>query len=195
MLVQTLPWSQPERLLPHRKLAIVGSHPSIHQTTVFDEEYEIWAFNQSAGTLPRVDVGFQMHIDWDSDIYGGFYKRWLRSNETVPIYMRRVYEDVPMARAYPFEEVYGLLQNVKHRNSILKLFSSSHSWAIALAVLQDRPAIDLYGIDMTDTEYENQKDGFAFWVGFAGGRGIELNIHCADNIFVKPLYGATPLHA
>jgi len=52
--------------------------------------------------------------------------------------------------------------------------------------LQNRPKISIYGIELrSGTEYWKQRECFAFWNGFAGGRGIELEIRCADDIFKK----------
>ena len=147
-------------------------------------------FNYRASTTPA-DAAFQMHkeVDWG----GGYYRRWMKANKTVPIYMREKHEDIPMSTAYPFDEVFTLTKHIKLKNEQLKYFTSSFGWALALAILQERKVINVYGIDMADLEYVNQKDCFAFWIGFAGGRGIELNINCAENIFDKPLYGKLPL--
>jgi len=109
--------------------------------------------------------------------------------------MREAYPDAPMAIAYPFEDVFDMIKNVSHRDKPLEYITSSVAWAIALAVLQNRPEIDVYAIEMRDREYKEQTDCFAFWLGFAAGRGTKININCADNIFDKPLYGAQPLGA
>ena len=172
-------------------LAIVGSSPSV-PPAIFDSTAEIWAFNTALSTFPRADIGFQMHVDWDRR-YSPFYYEWLKANRSIPIYTRTLEPNIPLSLPYPFSNVFAMLKRVKHRNKPVHLFTSSHSWAIALAILQNRPRIDVYGIDLEYREYENQRDGFTFWIGFAGGRGIELNIHCADNIFNKSLYGAKPL--
>lgn len=164
-------------------LSIVGNHSSAQHLML---DGDIWVFNGKGATLPRYTAVFQMHqpCDWG----GGWSQRWLKENITIPVYMRKVYPEVPMAIRYPFEEVYNLL-DIKHRGNQLKYFTSSIAYALALAILQERPRIDLYGLDMTDDEYKQQKDCFAFWVGVAAGRGIEININCADNIFCALLYG------
>lgn len=168
-------------------LSIVGNYRDAHTLPVFKSDSEIWVFNGGGATLPRYDAVFQMHQprDWG----GGWCRRWFRDNTTIPVYTRELYPEIPMAVVYPFEKVFAMLEKVKHKEKPLRYFTSSAAWAIALAVLQDRPRIDLYKIDLYEDEYKYQKDGFAFWVGFAAGRGIELNINCADNIFVQPLYG------
>lgn len=150
---------------------------------------EVWAFNAAACTR-KVDAAFQMHqsVDWG----GQYYRNWLR-NTTVPVYMRETHSDIPSSVAYPFDDVFSMLSNVKHRDEPLRYFTSTIAWAIALAVWQARSVVNVYGIELYNREYEEQKDCFTFWAGFSAGRGIELNLYCADNIFLKPLYGAQPL--
>lgn len=172
-------------------LAIVGNNTDAYKDPVFQGDAEIWVFNGKGATLPRYDVVFQMHlpVDWG----GGWCRRWFANNTTIPVYMNDIYPDVPMSKRYPFEDVFDMLKHVRHNGNVLKYFTSSFAWAIALAVLQEKPEIRIVGASMVDAEYINQKDCFAFWLGFAGGRGIKLDIDCADNIFDKPLYGSYPL--
>lgn len=184
---------QPPQLQPNRlggiapRLAIIGNYPQ-DDPVVADE---IWVFNGKGASLPKYDIVFQMHqpCDWG----GEWSKRWLLENKTTPVYMREYYDEVPMAVRYPFEDVLGMLGKLYLKDKPLQYFTSTICWAIALATFQDRPLIDIYGIEMADKEYEDQKDCFAFWVGFAGGRGLEINLHCASGVFDKPLYGAQPL--
>lgn len=172
-------------------LVICGNHSKAHLDPVFQTDNEIWVFNGKGATLPRYDAVFQMHLaeDWG----GQWSRRWLRENNSVPVFMREVYPEIPMSVRYPFEDVFGMLGNVRHRGKPLKYFTSSIAWAIALAVLHGRTHIRAIGIEMNEWEYETQKDCFAFWIGFAAGRGLQLDIDCADNIFTKVLYGSEPL--
>jgi hypothetical protein len=82
-------------------LNIIGSSPSADNYQI---EGERWVFNYRASTTPA-DAAFQMHqeVNWG----GGFYRRWMRGTETVPIYMREKHEDIPMSIAYPFDEVFS----------------------------------------------------------------------------------------
>jgi len=171
-------------------LSLVGNHSLAYKEPVFESQSEIWVFNGKGATLPRYDLVFQMHLpmDWG----GGWSQRWLRSNTKVPVFMREAHPDIPMSVRYPFEDVFKLL-DAKLYDEPLRYFTSSVAWALALAVLQGRPQIDLYGIEMSAGEYEKQKDCFAFWLGFAAGRGTKINLNCARNIFDKPLYGAQAL--
>ena len=114
-------------------LAIIGSHSDVHKDPIFKSDAEIWVFLEKEATLPRYDLVFQMHqpVDWG----GGWSQRWLRANTKVPVYMREVYADVPMSVRYPFEDVFAMLKNVRHRKRPLRYFTSSIAWAIALAVV------------------------------------------------------------
>ena len=172
-------------------LSIIGSYGEIHRNHVFESNSEIWVMNGKGATLPRYDAVFQMHLpcDWG----GGWSRRWLQNNHRVPVYMRELYPNIPMAKRYPFEEVFNMTKHVCQKERPLRYFTSSIAWAIALAILQNRPKIDVYGVELFEDEYIKQKDCFAFWLGFAGGRNIELNINCADSIFDMPMYGSQPL--
>lgn len=57
-------------------------------------------------------------------------------------------------------------------------FNSTVDYALALAIHEGWKQVDLYGVNMANmTEYSHQKPGAEFWVGYAMGRGIKVNIH------------------
>lgn len=131
-----------------------------------------------------------MHLEED---WGGSWSRnWFQENKKIPVVTREVTPKIPMSRRYPFEDVFDML-GVRHNSKPLRFFTSSIAWALALAIYQGRPSITVKGIELEDAEYESQKDCFTFWLGFAGGRGIDLNIEGCNNIFDRPLYGSYPL--
>jgi hypothetical protein len=48
----------------------------------------------------------------------------------------------------------------------------------------------LYGIEMKwASEYGYQRETALYWVGFLQGLGIKIERHCAQSLFVHPLYG------
>lgn len=172
-------------------VAIVGNHPEAHKDPVFESDKEIWVLNGKGATLPRFDAVFQMHqqVDWG----GQWSQRWLLENETVPIYMRQAYPDIPMSVAYPFKPAFILTHNIKHRGKPLKFFTGTFAWMLAMAVVLGKDKIEVHGFEMNEREYKEQSECFSFWLGFAAGRGMDVEINCADSIFDKPLYGAQPL--
>lgn len=173
-----------------RELAIVGNNTDINLSPVFQSDKEIWVTGAKGPTLPRFDVAFQMHQS-DAWLEGHtFHRNWLYTNTTTPVFMRAVHPDIPMSTPYPFETAISMLRGVKLHGEPLKYFTSSPAYEIALAILLGFKKIELLGMDMVDAEYERIREGFAFWTGFAAGRGVELEINCAASIFDKPLYGA-----
>lgn len=165
-------------------LTICGNNSTVHKHPVFQSDDEIWVMNGKGCTLPRYDRVFQMHLpcDWG----GQWSQRWLRENTKIPVFMREVHSDIPMSQRYPFEEVFGMLEKTN-----VKPITSTICWAMALAILENRPEIRVVGIEMQDKEYIEQKDGFAFWIGFAAGRGLKLEVE--SKMFDGPLYGSYPL--
>ena len=173
-------------------VAIAASDPLGNKAPFDDLNFDIWAFNGWArNSTPRLSAAFQMHRPGGYLCHGQGYLDWLRNLE-VPVYMRQKRAEFPTSIAYPFEEVFEMTKNVRQGFKGLeglRWLTSSISMAIALAVLQERPRIDVYGVEMQETtEYKKQRECYTFWTGFAGGRGIELNIYCGNNIFRKEIY-------
>lgn len=171
-----------------RDLAIVGNYTGVHESPVFGTGKEIWAFGGRGWTLPRMDVEFQLHLPYAWEEVPFVYESM--KNAAVPIYTRTAEPQFPTSIAFPFEEVFELTKNIKLQGAPLRYFTSSPAYALALAILQGRSHIELHGIELVEHEYTKQKDCIAFWLGYAAGRGIEVDLHCMEGIFKRPLYGA-----
>ena len=129
---------------------------------------------------------------------------WLQRPHEYPIYMHEHYEDVPSSVKYPLDEIIEtLLPNIwrdindpnkeysEKKVTKVSNFTSSFSYAMALAIYKGKKRIELHGIEMTsDTEYVRQRPGGFFWIGLAVGRGIEVVLHSPLLMFDKP-YGYT----
>lgn len=174
-------------------VAIVGSHPRTREQFDYDRtDCDVWLFNEaiSGGSkwAKRADAIFQMHVEaiWrnpNNRNDPGHYN-WLKNQTKVKtIYMQDVYKDVPASTRYPLEDVRELLHGDQDH-----FLSSSVPQAIALACLLGYKRIEVYGVAMeTNTEYQWQREGVAFWKGFAMGRGTEF--YYADPAYRCPLYG------
>ena len=175
-----------------KPVAIVGASPVAIRAPYEDTNIEIWEFNNRALTSPRIDTLFQMHDPSGYELFGKEYLDYL-SALTVPVYMREIRPEFPTSVAYPFSEILSMTGHIKQGRDGLKdlvFLTSSPAEAIALAIYQNRPCIDVYGIEFVDfKEYIEQAECILFWLGFAGGRGIPLNIYCANHIFQHPIYG------
>ena len=183
-----------------RTVAIVGSHPKTRAEFDFTRtDCDIWVFNEavkhgtSSGFAPRADAVFQMHEEtiWKNpgnrNDAGHF--DWLKSGDTPLIYMQQKYPEVPRANEYPLAAVCEtLLGKMRAGKDPLRYFSNSVDYALALAAYLRYEKVEMYGVEMeTNTEYQYQRPGVAFWVGYLGGMGVEVEAHCA--IFDFPLYG------
>lgn len=112
---------------------------------------------------------------------------WLRESG-MPVYMfeHHIRElrpgELPNAVPYPLREVlerYG------------GYFNNSISWMIAHALLESRPAIAIYGVDMAaDTEYGHQRPSCEYMIGVARGAGVSVYVPPTSDLLKVPyLYG------
>jgi hypothetical protein len=167
-------------------LIVMGSHPRTRGE--FDwtrEDCDIVVFNEAMKQdwVKRADYVTQMHLPviWrnpgnrnDANHY-----EWLKSGKTPIILMQEQYDDVPNSMRYPIEEVLKL----GHR-----YLTSSAAYSIAFGIVQGHQRIEIYGVEMeTNTEYEHQRPGVAYWIGVADGAGVDVDFH--GNILNCPLYG------
>lgn len=169
------------------KLAIVGSGQETRNNAPWnDKGYDVWVFNEAANQswCKRWDACFQLHKPM---IYTGpntkdiKHWEWLQEKHGKPIYMQSLDSRVPDCVDYPLQDVITLAG--------MSYLSSTVCFALALAVLQGYEQIDLYGIEMSFSEYQYQSECYRFWVGFAKGRGIKVNLYSGQHLFESPLYG------
>jgi len=163
----------------HKPVAIVGGSSSFENAPFSDLSIDIWAFNNKGSHYPRLSALIDIHEREEQEQYAG-YVEWRNSTDVHLITREN----------YPFDEALALTDNVLLKGKKLQYFTSSFAWAIALAILQERPKIYIYGVELTTTkEYKEQRDCFTFWTGFAAGSGIPIEINCAEKIFKHSLYG------
>lgn len=180
-------------LPPRKSLAIVGSHPATRELAPYDDpNFEIWLFNESPQkpeVYRRWDACLQLHT---RDVYSSTenwvnkdHWTWLQQDHGADkiIWMQDLDPRVPNSRRYPIE---GVLDLVPY-----KYIRSSPAYALALAIYLDYHEIWLYGSELSsNTEYTYQAVNYAFWIGFAHGRGIDLHMECwQDEFYGHPLYG------
>lgn len=167
-------------------LVVMGSHPRTRDE--FDwtrEDCDIVVFNEACKMdwVKRADYVTQMHLPviWRNPGNRNDPKHyeWLKSGNTPVVLMQEKYEDVPNSRRYPLEDVLKLGR---------KYITSSAAYSIAFGIVEGYQRIEIYGVEMeTNTEYQHQRPGVAYWVGLAEGMGIEVDFH--GNLLDCPLYG------
>jgi len=66
-------------------------------------------------------------------------------------------------------------------------FTNSVSWMIALAIAEGYEKIGIYGIDMAqDSEYGHQRPSCEYFVGWAQGRNIEIDVAESSDLLKTP---------
>lgn len=177
-------------VLGRRTLAIVGSHPAgLDQVPWDDPEVEIWIFNEAPlkpEKYPRYDASLQLH---KPEVYANphnwvnsDYWDWLQQPHGKPVWMQEVDPRVPDSVRYPIEAVRAMIP--------WPYLRSSPALALALAIHLGYERILLYGSELTsNTEYSYQASNYTFWIGFALGRGIDLQVNCWQSEFNQPVYG------
>ena len=170
-----------------KKVCIVGLGLSRINTPYDNLDFEIWGLNDSFSILKRCDRLFQIHKYDDIKDMIGRYNHANTIEELkslkIPIYMQKVFEDIPSSIKYPLKEV---------SNGYLQLFSCSVSYMIALAVYENFKEILICGVELaSEEEYAEQLPSVLYWIGIALGKGIKVTISencCLLNRIIK-LYG------
>jgi hypothetical protein len=173
-----------------KALAIVGSHPATRENAPYDDErFEIWLMieaPQKPEVYKRWDAALQIH---GADVYANEHNwvnsrhwEWLQEKRGKPIWMQEVDARVPDSVRYPIE---GVLKLTPYR-----YLRSTPAMALALAIYLGYGEIWLYGSELSsNTEYAYQATNYAFWIGFAHGRGIDLHLECWQAEFSQRIYG------
>jgi len=177
---------------PPRPLAIVGSHPDTRENAPYDDpNYEIWLFNeapQKPEIYKRWDASLQIHKEEvytsETNWVNKDHWKWLQQDHGPDkrIFMQDADPRVPNSVRYPLEGVLSLVP--------YKYLRSSPALALALAIYLGYKDISLYGSELSsNTEYHYQAINYAFWIGFAHGKGVNLKMECWQSEFNQPIYG------
>lgn len=173
-----------------RAVAIVGSHPKGLEGVPWDNPtVDIWLFNEAplkVEKYPRWTAALQIHgpevYSVDNNWVNPDYWKWLQQPHGKQIWMQEIDPRVPDSRKYPLEEILKLVP--------YRYLRSSPAMALALAIYLEYDEIQLFGSELTsNTEYAYQATNYAFWIGFAHGRGIDLQLRCWLDEFNQKIYG------
>lgn len=177
---------------PLNSLAIVGSHPATRELAPYESNsFDIWLFNeapQKPEVYKRWTASFQMHLP---EVYSSVHNwvnkdhwNWLQQDHgDNTIWMQERDERVPNSKKFPLDEVLALVG--------MPYLRSTPAMALALGIYLGYTDIWLYGSELTSsTEYTYQAINYAFWIGFAKGRGVDLHLECWHAEFYdQPIYG------
>lgn len=117
----------------------------------------------------------------------GRYPKFLAKN-TVPIYMQKVYPNVPASVQYPKGRILTTFAYAHQRH----YFTNQVAWMIALAISEGVTHVGLFGINYSsEGEYAKQRGSAEYWLGQLDGRGITVYLpeQCTLLAAPKELYG------
>ena len=176
------------------KLAIIGAEPLTRNNAPWDDmSFDIWTISNwaNADWAKRVSASIEIHkpkLYKDHPLDAKYWEYLV--NTDVPVIMQETDRDVKSSCVFPLSEIKNLTKNVIVKGQQAQILNSSICYCIALAILQNYEQIDVYGVEMSNSsEYRSQQSAFTFWVGFAAGRGVKLNINCTQALLLQPLYG------
>ena len=177
-----------------KSVAIVGFASSSRGLAPFnDDAVEIWTMNHAPiSWIPKWNVLFENHtLDHLRRVAAHGeeptkYLDWLKAQpgpddpKFCPIYMQDHYDHIPASVKLPhawlnawFAERGGNTEGYFAKD----YWTSSISYMIGLAIMQGRPEIGIYGVDLLqDEEYVYQRSGAEYLIGFARGMGIKVYI-------------------
>lgn len=151
------------------RLAIIGYASSSRDLAPFtDPSYDCAILNQLYRFVPRADIIFDIHVNWEEEnVEGTDHRGWLTTCG-IPVVMSVPDWSIPTAVRYPINAC------MQYGNDY---FTSTISFMIAWGIHQGYKEIALYGIDLVvGTEYEVQKACAEYWLGIAHGRGIDVRL-------------------
>lgn len=125
----------------------------------------------------RFDRWFQLHTPqymrrhWSKEWPA--HEIWLRREHRFPIYMQREYGQYPSSRRFPKEKVDKL-----HYLGGYQI--STFTWMLAYAVAERFERIHLFGVDADKGEPLAARACLEFWIGYALGRGIDIEVITAS---------------
>ena len=178
-----------------RTVAIVGGAWSSGPWAPFGEDrVDIWTCNESHGKPwmkeEYITAWFQLHPKWVFTRDDPFdHREWIKKEHQFPVYMQMVYDDVPTSKKYPLREIQNELVNVERGEFVVnKIFSSTFSYMMALALYQEYERVEIYGIELLgEGEYAFQREALAYWIGKADGMGVEVWLPEQCSLLVQPL--------
>lgn len=139
-----------------------------------------WGVNNLCLRRP-VELAFNMHDLHKHKDHPLFNKTIDYVNEhKIPIVTQVKYDHIPTSIAFPIKEMPFVY------------FTNSMDYMVAYAIYKKATEIDIYGVYMAlNSEYVVQRPSFEYWIGYARGRGIKVNLCGPTNICSHPkgVYG------
>lgn len=156
-----------------KKVNIVGKSSDGVGAPPCSDKYETWGINDLC-LFRSVDKVFDMHDfkpRYKPDDLNNPVTKIVNhvTRYNIPIITLDKYDFLPTSISFPLSKV--------REQFGTDYFSCTMSYMMAYAILEDVTEISMYGINMrTNDEYMYQKPALEYWIGYARGKGIKVNI-------------------
>ncbi len=179
-----------------KQVALVGfNRKTMDFHTKAPKGAEVWTVNHAwKYDIPVIDRLFEIHAPEhriNSNPISIEHDNWLKEKHGFPIYtLPETYEYIPSSVAYPFDEIATeYCGTLLAGDKVQRVFTSSFDYMLALAIYEGFDEIYIYGFAMRgDGEYGYQRDGLAYWMGYAGAKGIKVIQHEKSNLLRPKVY-------
>jgi hypothetical protein len=148
-------------------VTIVCGAPSSEMSANFNDG-EVWVLGNRSHRYPRYTRIFEIHDDLSQ--HDKDYAQWL-VNKKIPLVVGESFPiEAEHVEVFPYSEIEKIIGDT--------YLTSSSAAMLAYAIYKGVREVDLFGVDLAvdDHEYFFQRPCMEYWVGFARGRGIKVNI-------------------
>lgn len=150
------------------RINIIGSAPGWEECPVNDGQ--IWGVN-NMHLLRDVDLIIDVHKSRTDvkEIKDVWHLKILKEKNIHAFFYDKI-PDMPNVERYPIEEI--------KKEFGTDYFACGIDYMVALALYRGATEIHIYGVWMEcGTEYAFQKASMEFWLGYAMGRGVKVEVH------------------
>lgn len=158
-----------------RKIAIIGTAPSLWGAPWDDPSWEVWAHASAVNVIKggwRPDLLIDIHPphcfrEERKNGYRNYYE--FLQQVRIPILMQEHYKEIPSSVRFPRERIKTEWPDVP--------VGSMTSWMVAYALLKGVTHLGFWGIHYAHkSEYEEQRTNTEHWIGIARGFGVQIVI-------------------
>lgn len=180
--LETIPGLNREKVtLPPKKIAILGTCPSRLAAPLGDLSWDVWTIGPGGKNSNRWNVLFEIHGSgtWPEG-FAEYLHELKQEKPPKRIYTESPMPDWPANVVFPQEELFAKYGR--------KWFTSSISYAIALALEENVTDLGLFGIDLeSGEEYRSQFDGCRFFLDLARLCGVNIVLPAGCGLMRDPI--------
>lgn len=171
-----------------KKLCILGTAWSCKDAPFNDPDYDFWgvAHCLMLPQIQKMDAVFEIHLKsiWEKEVDPRTGKPIIHNANPgkIKTYLHEVDADIPTSVVFPKEQ---LIEKYKKYIPESDYFYATNSivWMILLGIDMGYERIDLYGVHLEcDQEWAFERPCVEFWMGFAAGKGIKIDVATAADV-------------